>query len=173
MPFDTERFERTKLAPRTRIIPVEALAAFFDEGEDPAWHVRGLTANELHRALESGKRQGSVEAIVAALATKPDQAEAIRKAIGLTADTPGEMAKRLEMLTLGSVLPKIELPHAVKLAEAFPIEFLTLTNAISELTGQGADMVKPAAVSPLTPSFSPACESPSSEAATSTKSGPT
>ena len=169
MPFDTDRFERAKFAPRTRVIALEALAEFFDAGEAPAWTVRGLTANELHRALEAGKRQGSVEAIVAALATKADQAEAIRKAIGLTADTPGEMAKRLEMLTLGTVSPAIQLPHAVKLAEAFPIEFLTLTNAISELTGQGADLVKPAAASQPTPSFSPACESPSSEAAGSTK----
>jgi hypothetical protein len=173
MPFDPDRFEQAKLMPRTRTVSVEALAPFFDDGEKPEWTVRGLTANELHRALEAGKRQGSVEAIVAALATKADQAEAIRKAIGLTADTPGEMAKRLEMLTLASVAPRIELPIAVKLAEAFPIEFLTLTNTISELTGQGADVVKPAAASQQMPSSSPACESPSSEAATSTKSGPT
>jgi hypothetical protein len=173
MPFDTDKFDQARFAPRTRVVVVEALAPFFDPGEKPEWTVRGLTANELHRALEAGKRQSSVEAIVAALATKADQAEAIRKAIGLTADTPGEMAKRLEMLVMGTVKPAIQLPQAVKLAEAFPIEFLTLTNAVTELTGQGADLVKPAAALPPTANSSPACESPSSEAATSTKCGPT
>jgi len=173
MQFDWDRFEQDDLQARQKSVPVEALSAYFAKGVEPMWTVRGLTANELHRALEAGKRQGSVEAIVSALATRSDQAEAIRKAIGLTSDTPGEMAKRLEMLTLGSVSPAIDLSRSVRLSEKFPIEFLTLTNTISELTGQGADVVKPAAASPLTPSSSPACESPSSEAATSTKSGPT
>jgi len=173
MPFDIDRFEAAKFVPRTRVILLEVLAAFFDPGEAPNWTVRGLTFSELHRALEAAKRQNSMEAIVAALATKAQQAKAIREAIGLAADTPGEVAKRLEMLTLGSVAPAIDLQTAVKLAETFPIEFLTLTNAIAELTGQGADLVKPEAASPLTPSCSPACELPSSEAATSTNCAPT
>ena len=82
-----------------------------------------------------------------AIAGGGDQAEAVRSALGLTKDTPGEIAKRLEMLVMGSVAPKIELPTAVKLAEAFPIEFLSITNRITELTGQGFDLVKPAAAS--------------------------
>jgi hypothetical protein len=147
MAFDMQRFEAAKFEPRTRTIAVDALSAFFDEGESATWQVRGLSSNELHRALEAGKRQSSVESIVKAIVTNADQANAIRQAIGLTTDTPGEIAKRLEMLCAGSVAPKIELPAAVKLAEAFPIEFLQLTNAISELTGQGYDMGKPAAAS--------------------------
>lgn len=147
MPFDAEKFQRAKFEPRRAEIKVEALAAFFDEGEAPVWRVRGLSANELHRALEAGKRQGSIESVVKALAASGDQAAAVRKALGLAGDTPGEIAKRLEMLVMGSTAPTIELPAAVKLAECFPIEFLTLTNEISELTGRGFDMVKPAAAS--------------------------
>jgi hypothetical protein len=150
MAFDMQRFEAAKFTPRRRTLTVEALARFFDEGEAPQWEVRGLSANELHRALEAGKRQNSVESIVKAIVTNADQAAAIRQAIGLTTETPGEVAKRLEMLCAGSVSPKIELPAAVKLAEAFPIEFLQLTNAISELTGLGYDMGKPEAASPPT-----------------------
>jgi hypothetical protein len=67
--------------------------------------------------------------------------------LGLIKDTPGEIAKRLEMLVMGSVAPAVSLPVAVKLAEAFPIEFLQLTNEISDLTGRGADLVKPQAAS--------------------------
>lgn len=173
MPFDVEAFARAKFAPRTAVVKVEALGAFFAPGESPDWCVRGLSANELHRALEAGKRNASVEAIVKALAESGDKAQAVRKALGLTADAPGEIVKRLEMLVMGSTAPAIDLPTAVKLAECFPIEFLQLTNTISELTGLGADLVKPAAASQQTPASSPACDSPSSEAASCTSTAQT
>lgn len=173
MPFDAEKFERAEFKPRTATHTLTVLAAFFDAGEKPDWTVRGLSGTELYSALEASKRQGSVESIVAALASKGDQIEAIRKAIGLAANTPGEMAKRLEMLTLGSVSPKIDLPTAVKLAHNFAVEFMILTNSISELTGEGSDLVKPEAASPQTENSSSACASSSSEAATSTSTAPT
>jgi hypothetical protein len=132
-------------------VAVEALAPFFDEGEPAEWEVRGLTAAELNNALEASSRRGNIESIIRAIVNKQDQANAIRQALGLSGETPGEVAKRLEMLVSGSVAPKIELSAAVKLAEAFPIEFLLLTNKISELTGQGADIVKPDAASQSTP----------------------
>lgn len=155
MPFDAAMFERAKLEARQARVPAPALAPFFDEGEDPFFVVRGLTTNELHKALDAGKRQSSIETIVKAIATSGDQAGAVRKALGLTADTPGEIAKRLEMLVYGSVTPAIDLPTAVKLAEAFPIEFLTLTNEITELTGKGFDLVKPQAASQPTTASAP------------------
>lgn len=166
MGFDAAKFESAKMAPRTRQVPVPGLSAFFTRDEVdpepstspdepsgvwiPHWEVRGLTATELHRAIEAGKRQNSVESIVKAIASTQDQAQAVRRALGLTTDTPGEIAKRLELLILGSVAPKIELPTAVKLAERFPIEFMQLTNEIGELTGLGHDLVKPSAASPTT-----------------------
>ncbi len=150
MAFNAERFERSKFAPRTARVSVPALASFFDADEEAAFDVRGLSATELHRAMEAGKRQSSVEQIVKAIAASGDQAEAVRRALGLTKDTPGEIAKRLEMLVMGAVSPAMTLPQAVKLAEAFPVEFLALTNEITALTGKGADLVKPAAASPQT-----------------------
>ncbi len=147
MGFDAERFERAAFEPRRATVKVEALAAFFSDGADAVWEVRGLSATELHRALEASRRQDSIEAIVKAISASGDQAEAMRRALGLTRDTPGEIAKRLEMLVMGSVAPTIELPVAVKLASAFPIEFLSLTNTITELTGKGFDLVKPGAAS--------------------------
>lgn len=151
MGFKVDSFDRAEFTPRRASVPVDALAAFFDEGEPAVWQVRGLSSAELHRALEAGKRQGSIEQIVRAIAGGGDQAEAVRAALGLSKDTPGEIAKRLEMLVMGSVAPKVELPTAVKLADAFPIEFLSITNKITELTGQGFDLVKPAAASQPTP----------------------
>lgn len=147
MGFDAERFDRAEMAPRTKRVPVPALAAWFAEGEPAEWEVRGLTATELHRAIEAGKRQGSVDAIVKAIAANADQTQAVRRALGLTSDTPGEIAKRIELLVLGSVVPKVEMPTAVRLAERFPIEFMQLTNEVGELTGMGFDLVKPPAAS--------------------------
>lgn len=150
MPFDSERFERAKFEARRTKVPVVALAPFFGDDESPEWEVRGLSSVELHRALEAGRRQSSVETIVKAIAANGDQAAAVRKALGLSKDVPGEMAKRLEMLVMGSISPAITLPQAVKLAEAFPIEFLTITNEITDLTGRGFDLVKPQAASQTT-----------------------
>lgn len=150
MGFDLERFAAAKFEPRRSKIDVEALAAWFDEGEAPVWEVRGLNANELHQAIEAGKRQSSIDAIVRAIAASGDVADAVRKALGLSGDIPGENAKRLEMLVLGSISPKIELHQAVILAQAFPVEFLLLTNEIMALTGKGHDWVKPAAASEKT-----------------------
>lgn len=150
MPFQLERFESAKFEPRREIVEVDALAPFFDDGEPAVWEVRGLSSTELHRALEASRRQSDVKSIVQAIAASADQAQAVRAALGLSGDTPGEIAKRLEMLVMGSVAPKIELTTAVKIAEAFAIEFLSLTNTISALTGKGFDLVKPGAASQTT-----------------------
>ncbi len=151
MPFAADAFERAQFVARSARVPVPALAAFFGEGEAAEFEVRGLSAVELHRAMDAGARQSSIESIVKAIAKSGDQAEAIRKALGLSKDTPGEIAKRLELLVAGSVAPALTLPQAVKLAEKFPVEFLSLTNTITELTGQGADLVKPPAASQTIP----------------------
>jgi hypothetical protein len=147
MAFNLDQFERARFEPRTERVLVEGLAPFFAEGEEAAFVVRGLTSVELHNAMEAGKRQTAIEAIVSAIGTKQEQVEAIRKAIGISKDTPGEIAKRLEMLVAGAVEPKLSLPQAVKLAEAFPVEFMQLTNTITMLTGKGFEMGKPEASS--------------------------
>lgn len=154
MPFDMAAFERAEFRPRTERISVPALAAFFAEGEAAEWEVRSLTATELHRAHEAGRRQRDLGTVVDALATAGDRAQELRKVLGLATSTPAEVAKLLEMLVAGSVSPKIELHQAVKLADTFPVEFLQLTTAITSLTGQGFDLVKPGAASHQTPASS-------------------
>lgn len=149
MSFNAEGFVDAPMAARTKEIPVPALAGWFS-GEDPVWVVRGLEGGELFKAMEAKQRAGSIDAIVKAVAQSGDQAEAVRRALGLTNDVPAEMAKRLEMLVAGTVRPAIDKRVAVKLAKAFPIEFLQITGDIITLTGQGHDLVKPEAASPPT-----------------------
>ena len=145
--FDPVKFERAKFEPRTESVTVAGLAPFFKEGSDPVFVVRGVTSIELHNATEASKRNTAVEAVVSALASKQEQVQAIRDALGMTGSTPGEIARRLELLVAGCVTPKLTLPMAVKIAEAFPVEFFDLTNRITILTGQGGCLVKPAAAS--------------------------
>ena len=150
MSFDSERFVSAQFTARTKAVSVPALEEFFDE-EPHEWIVRGISSNELHRAHIAESTQKDVSKIIQAITSTGDQAKEIRKAIGMGDGTPGEIAKRLQMLVAGSVSPEITMPVAAKLAENFPIEFLQLTNEITLLTGQGAEMVKPeAASSPIT-----------------------
>lgn len=152
MPFDANRFDQAEFKPRTKRVPVPGLAAFFS-GDGPAeWEVRGLTASEIHRAQEAKQRQDMQKTVVEALASSGEKAKELRKSLGLDDKaTPGEIAKRQQMLAIGSVCPAIDEAASVKLSESFPIEFLNLTHAITELTGQGFDLVKPAAASQQTP----------------------
>lgn len=142
MPFDIGRFERDEFKPRVRKIELTALKDYFGPDEKPEFTVRGLEASELQVAIDAQKRSTPVESLVLALAKVPADVETIRQAIGLPSkETPGEIAKRIEMLTAGSVAPKLEQGVVVKLAATFPIEFYQLTNAIIELTGLGAEAV--------------------------------
>lgn len=152
MPFNVDRFENTSFKPREKEIRLDSLQSFFDEGEDPVFVVRGLSSNELHRAVNASQVQNNIASVVKAIAEGGDQVEAVRKALGITDNTPSEVVKRIEMLSAGLVSPEISQTAIVKFAENFPIEFMQLTNEITELTGLGAEEVKPGAVSQKTPS---------------------
>ena len=151
MTFAASKFQHAEYAPRLETVAMPALAEFFGEGEAAEFTVRGLTASELNKAHEAGNRQKNLDAVVKAIASQKEQVAEIRKALGLSADTPGEIAKRMEMLVAGSVEPKLDHATVAKLAEVFPVEFYDLSNRITNLTGQGASRVKPPASSPATP----------------------
>jgi hypothetical protein len=155
MPFDLQRFAQADFAPRTQAVPVPGLKAFFGKDDKPEFVVRGLTAAQLHQAIDAKQRQASVHSVVEAIANSTAKASEIKKALGLSTDMPGEIVKRLEMLVAGSVSPVLDMPTAVKLAETFPVEFLSITSTIAELTGQGFDLVKPTAASRKNPASTP------------------
>ena len=141
--MDLQKFLQAALAPRQATVAVPELAAWF--GKEPSeWVVRGLSAAELARANQAAdKGQDNVRAMVQALAGDGDKAAAIRNAMGLSSeDVPADISRRIEMLAAGSVNPLLGPDNrdvAVKLAETFPTVFYQLTNAITNLTGQGAE----------------------------------
>lgn len=144
MSFDTKKFLKTAFEPRSEAVPVPDLKDFFKEGADPVWLVRGLTGHELGKVNEAEERNRNLIAIMEALisAKTEEKAEGIKRLIGLDDTTPSDIARRLEMLVLGSVDPAIDLELSVKLCTHFPVEFMQLTNAITKLTGQGAHVKK-------------------------------
>jgi hypothetical protein len=143
MGFNTEAFAAAEFTARTESVDIAQLAEFFAPGELPTFVVRGLTANELQRAMDAGAKQGAIDTVVKAIASQKEQVAQIRKALGMAADVPGEVAKRMEMLVQGCVAPPLNHAAVAKLAEVCPIEFYDLTNKITLMTGQGGSRVKP------------------------------
>ena len=152
MAFNADKFANAQMVPRTEKVECEALRDFFDPGDDLVWEVRGLTANEMFRCLEAEKRYSTMGAMLEAIKDATGgQVEALRKSIGAGKETTPELAKRLEMLVICSVNPKVNLEQAVLMAERFAIDFKFITDRIVGLTGKGYDLPKPAAASQPTP----------------------
>ena len=143
--FDQNGFMTAEFQPRTEAVPVPALKDFFEDGENAEIVVRGMTAVEIAKSNEAEKRNTFMTSMAKAMVAPGDNDKArvdqIRAAIGLTDDVPGELAKRIEMLTMCSVEPALEQNVVVKFAEKYPVEFYSLTNKITELTGKGAVVV--------------------------------
>jgi hypothetical protein len=144
MAFNAKAFMQSQFVPRTAQVDVSGLATWFGD-DQPLWTVRGQTANEIASANEASAKHKNIDAIIKAIASNADQIGELKKAVGISSDTPTEIVKRLEQLVQCSVEPVITLDVAVKLAETRPVEFYLLTNKILELTGLGMDLKKPKA----------------------------
>jgi hypothetical protein len=140
MAFDIQQFQGANFKDRIEEIKVDELKSFFGKKDPPIWKVRGLTGEELAFARDAEERVRNIEALVEGLVAKNAKAKvkAIKDELGLSDDkAPMDYIRRLEMLTYGSVDPKIDKPTCVKLAANFPTTFYQLTNKILELTGLG------------------------------------
>lgn len=170
MPFDAKQFLKTKFSARSEDVPVPDLAAFFPPDAEPLWRVRGLTGQELGRAAEAAEKNKNLAALLEGLTadSSKERSEAVKEMFGLGADTPADVAKRIEHLTAASVDPLCPLDLAVKLCETYPIEFYRLTNKIVELTGLGQLPGKPPPSGEIKKS-EPASRSATQEGASSSK----
>jgi len=139
MAFDTKRFKTAKLEAREGLVKVPSLQAFFPEGEEPVWKIRGLTGVELGRVNEAAERYRNIGAILKGLISSgaAEKASSIKQLVGMGDDTPADIVKRMDMLVVASVSPEVDEDLAVRLCEKFPVEFFDITNQITQLTGQG------------------------------------
>jgi hypothetical protein len=140
MAFDAAKFSRLSLSPRTARVHLPALAGFFEKGEKPEFEVRGLEGVELSRCHDAVRTNRDIAELAGQILAgdSADKVTAIREAMGIGERVPDEIAKRVEMLVIGSVEPKLDREAALKLCKALPIEFYQLTNEITRLTGEGA-----------------------------------
>lgn len=149
MEFDVQKFVGASFARREEDVPVPDLRDWFkgagDDDETPVWRVRGLTGAELATVNEAQSRNRNKNAVVEALHSDKSAhvTDAIRELIGTGDSVPDDLARRMEMLVMGSVAPECPANLAVKLAEAYPVEFYELTTKITQLTGLGSEPGKP------------------------------
>lgn len=139
MAFNEKKFMNTNFTPRTKDVKVPDMKDFFDENSEPVFRVRGLTGPELARVHEAVDKHRDIAGLISGLLSEQTQEkiESIRTALGVTDNVPSEIARRLEMLSIASLEPKIQLDIAVKFCETYPIEFYSVTTTISNLTGKG------------------------------------
>jgi hypothetical protein len=139
MGFDIEKFRSTKFMPREEDISVPDLAEFFAEDEKPVWRLRGLTGPEMAKVNEAVTQNKNLaetlEKIVSQVAS--EKTEAILEALSLTDNVPDDIVRRIALLKMGSVEPKMTQEACVKMAEYFPVPFYSLTTKVIELTGHG------------------------------------
>ncbi|MBW2342504.1 MAG: hypothetical protein JRF53_00565 [Deltaproteobacteria bacterium] len=142
--FDVKKFMSAQFVAREEDVPVPDMKDFFGEDKKPVWRVRGLNGQELGVANASAERNRNIEAVLEGIvsAVSAKKAEAVRKLVGAREDVPDDIAKRLEMLVLGSVEPAADIELAIKICRVYPIEFYSITNTINRLTGMGFDTKK-------------------------------
>ena len=143
--FKPDAFIQADLKPREKTIKVPDLQEWFEEGQEAVWKVRGLVGIEVAQYQEAREKNRDMSAIAEGLLSsdKVEIIEAMRERLGVGDDSvPDEVAKRSEVLVLGSVSPEVDNQIAIKLCEAFPVLFYDITNQILSLTGEGSCLGK-------------------------------
>lgn len=146
MGFDVNKFAGQVFSDRTQKYEIPAhsgLRAFFGDEDEKSFTVRGLTASEMGRTNDAVAKNRDVAAMIEALiGGDPAQKSAALQQM-IRPDTPDDVAKRLEMVHIGLVDPKLNFPDVVRMAENFPVEFYEISNRIMNLTGMGRLPGKP------------------------------
>tara|TARA_R100000789_G_scaffold73358_3_gene69047 strand:+ start:533 stop:1039 length:507 start_codon:yes stop_codon:yes gene_type:complete len=146
--FDLAAFRKAKFQERAEDIPLSGLTAagfggFEGEGDDAkpvqvVFRVRGLTAEELARAdQEADKSKLLVKALEKLAGSEAEKIQGMLEALGISENSPPALAKKLAHVEMAVIKPKLKRSDVVRIAEAFPTDFLELSNQIYNLTGQG------------------------------------
>lgn len=149
MPFDVDKFEKSKFQYRTQLVDVSGspLASFFDEGEDPQFKVRNLTGEEMALCNEAQNKTQKLREAMEALAgnSKEERVKALQEAMGFTSndDIPADLARRIEAMRLGCMEPELTEQQAVKLMRVSCVQGYKISNSIFDLSGEGMELGEP------------------------------
>jgi hypothetical protein len=140
MGLDTKKLQSAKFSDRTSslVIPPELIKAAGWK-KSAKWVVRQLSGEELYEVRAAVDRNKNVEELIAQLVSgsAKEKAKAALETIGVGEQLPDDYVRRLNILRLGSVDPKVDHELAKFVALNFPTLFNCLTDRIQQLTGKG------------------------------------
>ncbi len=144
MAFDVKKIKKTKFSSRESDVSVPELTEFFDADEPAVWKVRNLSGMEVGQVNETAKKYQQIEVAQKALVgTHEEKIKAFKSIFGVVDGLSEEMARRTEVLILGSVSPECDKDLAGIIREKYPLAFVKITDKIYEMTGLGAVPGKP------------------------------
>lgn len=146
--FDLAAFRKAKFQERAEDVPLSGLTAagfggYEGEGDDAkplpvVFRVRGLTAEELAKADQEADNSKLLLKVAERLSgSESEKAQALLEGLGLGDSTPKALAKKLSHVQMAVVTPELKIQDVVRIADAFPMDFLELSVHIYDLTGQG------------------------------------
>ena len=146
--FDLANFRKAKFQERVEDVPLSGLTAsgfagYEGEGEEAkalpvVFQVRGLTAEELAKADQEADNSKVLLQVAERLAgTESERAKGLLEGLGLGDGTPKALAKKLSHVQMAVLKPSLKIQDVVRIADAYPMDFLELTVRIYNLTGQG------------------------------------
>lgn len=139
--MNLNKFEQASILQRTREIDVPQLQDFFDEGKDPIWRIRALSSEDIAMVNDAQERNASIGTLVTAIvgSSGADKAEAIKSAMGIGDETPQDVVRRIEIMLRGSIDldPESHRDIVIKIAMYYPTVFMTISNEILSLSGEG------------------------------------
>ena len=145
MPFNMGKFESSQFKPRTAVVNVPGLKAFFEKGEKTHWTVRNLTANEVGQCAEmvALNKSESLQSVLSEISGGNSESIVIAALKGIKSAFGGgnvtdDVIRRMNMMHIASVEPEINYQAVVRIAEYFPEDFYKITNKILALTQKGA-----------------------------------
>jgi hypothetical protein len=140
--IDVKALQKQKWEKRTKVIPVPRLKDWATDKKKPTWTIESLGTKEIWKAevAASEESRNAVEQLSGALVGSDigEAAEAIKTLVGVSADIPQELAKRIFLLTFASVEPKCDLTTAGIICDHFPTDFLKITQEILNISGLGS-----------------------------------
>lgn len=146
--FDLAAFRKAKFQPREQDVPLAGLTAggfggYEGEGDQAqpvpvVFKVRGLTADELARAEQQADNAKLLVKVAEGLAgSEAERSRALLEGLGLGDDTPKALAQKLAHVQMAVIEPTLKIQDVVRIADAYPTDFLEIYTHIYHLTGKG------------------------------------
>lgn len=146
--FNLDAFRKAKFEERTEDVPLPGLTSggfggYEGQGDNATakavvFRIRGLTSDELARADQEADNSKVLAKVAERLSgTESERVQALMDGLGLGNGTPAALAKKLAHIQMAVVDPELKIQDVVRLADAYPTDFLELSNRIYALTGKG------------------------------------